>query len=110
MHRFSYFALLTLIVLSACGRSPLASPTATPLPSNTPHPTASQTPLPTSTSTPTATPDITATAAANATLVADEVMSDLDKVLGDSGIPYQDGHLAWKQDEPLDIKMKGPDQ
>lgn len=110
MHRFLYFALLTLILLSACGGIPLASPTAsqTPLPSNTPQPTASQTPLPTST--PTATPDITATAAANATLAADDVISDLDKVLGDSGIPYQDGHLAWKQDEPLNIKMTGPDQ
>jgi hypothetical protein len=110
MHRFPYFALLTLILLSACGRSPLASPTATPLPSNTPRPTASQTPLPTSTSTPTATPDITATAAANSTLVADDVIGDLDKVLGDSEIPYQDGHLAWKQEEPLNIKMTGPDQ
>jgi len=110
MQRFSYFALLTLILLSACGGNPLTSPTANPLSSNTPHPTASQTPLPTSTSTPTATPDITATAAANATLVADDVISDLDKVLGDSGIPYQEGHLAWKQEKPLNIKMRGPDQ
>jgi hypothetical protein len=110
MHRFPYFALLTLILLSACGRSPLASPTATPLPSNTPQPTASQTALPTSTSTPTATPDITATAAANATLVAEDVINDLDKVLGDSEIPYPEGHLAWKQDEPLNIEMTGPDQ
>jgi hypothetical protein len=106
MHRFPYFALLTLILLSACGRSPLASPTATPLPSNTPQPTASQTALPTSTST----PDITATAAANVTLVAEDVISDLDKVLGDSEIPYPEGHLAWKQDEPLNIEMTGPDQ
>ena len=110
MHRFLCFALLTSILLCACGGSPLAVPTSTPLPSNTPQPTASQTPLPTSTSTPTATPDITATAAANATLAAGEVISDLDKVLADSGIPYQDGHLAWQQDKPLNITMKGPDQ
>jgi hypothetical protein len=110
MHRFLYFALLTAVLLSACGGSPIAIPTSTPLPSNTPQPTASPTPLPTSTSTPTATPDITATAAANATLVAEDVISELDKVLGDSEIPYPDGHLAWKQDKPLNIEMTGPDQ
>ena len=110
MHRFLYFALLMAVLLSACGRSPLAIPTSTPLPSHTPQPTASQTPRPTSTSTPTATPDIAATAAANSTLAADEVISDLGKVLADSGIPYKDGHLAWQQDKALNIKMTGPDQ
>jgi hypothetical protein len=57
-----------------------------------------------------ATPDVTATAAAQATLSANNVVSHLDKVLGDSGIPYQEGHLVWKQDESLTIKMTGPDQ
>jgi len=110
MHRFLYFALLMAVLLSACGGSPLAIPTSTPLPSHTPQPTASQTALPTSTSTPTATPDSTATAAANSTLAADEVISDLGKVLADSGIPYEDGHLAWQQDKVFNIKMTGPDQ
>ena len=110
MHRFLSFALLTFLALSACGTLPLqAAPTSTPLPSNTPQPTASETPLPTSTSTPTVTPDITATAAANATLMAGEVVIELDKVLGDSGIPYKDGHLAWEQAGPLKVEMTGPD-
>lgn len=113
MKRFSCFVLLTCLFLSACARTAMfAAPTSTPLPTDTPPPTASQTPLPTatSTSTPTATPDITATAAVHATLTADEVIHDLDKILRDTDIPYQDGHLAWKQDGALNIKMSGPDQ
>ncbi|MGZ9166676.1 MAG: hypothetical protein ACXW4U_16005 [Anaerolineales bacterium] len=111
MKRFSYFSLLIFILFSACGRIPLlAAPTSTPLPTDTPPPTASQTPLPTQTSTPTATPDVTATAAVNATLTAGDVIGDLDRVLGDTDIPYKDGHLAWKQDNSLNIEMSGPDQ
>jgi hypothetical protein len=112
MKPFPYFPLLVLILLNACSMIPLpVAPTSTPLPtaSQTPPPTASPTPLPTDTSTPTATPDDTATAAANATLAAVDVMDELEKVLGDSDIPYQDGHLAWQQTEPLAIKMTGPD-
>lgn len=111
MNRLSYVSLLILILLSACSGSVLpAAPTSTPLPTNTPPPTASQTPLPTETSTPTATPDVTATAVAQATLTAGDVISDLDNVLEDADIPYQDGHLAWKQEKSLNIKMSGPDQ
>ena len=109
MKKFLLFALLMFVSLNACGGIPLVVATSTPLPTNTPQPTASPTPLPTSTSTPTATPNVTATAAAKATLTAGDVVDDLDKVLGDSGIPYKDGHLAWKQDKPLKIDMTGPD-
>ena len=111
MKRLLYFSLLIFILLSACARSAmLAAPTSTPLPTNTPPPTASQTPRPTETSTPTATPDVTATAAANATLAAEDVIDDLNTVLGDTDIPYKDGHLAWKQEKSLNVKMSGPDQ
>lgn len=111
MKKNTCFALLALILLSSCGKLPLlAAPTSTPLPTHTPQPTASPTPSSTPTLAPTATPDVKATAAVNATLAADDVIGDLEKVLADEDIPYEDGHLAWKQDEPLNIKMTGPDQ
>jgi hypothetical protein len=110
MNRFLYITLLFCVLLSACSGSVLPiAPTSTPLPTDTPPPTASQTPLPTETSTPTATPDVTATAAAQATLTAGDVIGDLDHVLEDTDIPYKDGHLAWKQEKALNIKMSGPD-
>jgi len=110
MKHFPYVALLTAILLSACSSIPgLAQPTATPLPTDTPQPTF--TPLPTETPKPTATstPDAEATAASQATQAAADVLTTLDKVLGDSDIPYQDGHLVWQQTEPLEINMSGPD-
>jgi hypothetical protein len=112
MKKILYFALLALILLSACSKIPLlAAPTPTPSPtaSQTPQPTASPTPAPTHTSTPTATPDLAATAAVNATLAASDVMSEVEKVLGEEDIPYKEGHLAWQQNDPLKIEMKGPD-
>lgn len=105
-----FLALLTIMLFSACGRIPLFTmPTPASLPSDTPQPTASQTPSPAPTSTPTATPNATATAAAVATLVADDVIRELDQVLGDTDIPYKQGHLAWQQNESINIRMAGPD-
>jgi hypothetical protein len=112
MKKFLSFALLTLILLSSCGKIPsLAASTSTPLPtaSQTPQPTASQTPSPTATSTRTSTPDVTATAAVNATLAASDVISDLEKILADEDIPYKQGRLVWQQNDPLKIQMSGPD-
>ena len=110
MKKILYLALLTFILLSSCGKLPSqAAPTATPLPTQTAPRTASPTPLPTSTSTPTATPDVKATAAANATLAASEVISDLESVLGDTDIPYKEGHLIWQQEDSLIAEMNGPD-
>jgi hypothetical protein len=79
-----------------------------PPPSDTPQPTS--TPLPTDTATPvpTATPDAEATAAAQATAGAESVLRELDKVLADSGISYNEGHLAWQQTETAKINMQGP--
>ena len=112
MKKSLYFALLALILLSGCGKIPLlaaTTPTPPPTDSQTPTPTASPTPAPTNTSPPTATPDLAATAAVNATLAASDVMSDLQKVLGEEDIHFENGHLAWQQNDPLRIEMKGPD-
>lgn len=105
MKRFSYFALCTLILLIACGTIPGISPTATipPEPTFTPPPTATSTPVPT------ATPNASATAETRATQAADDMLTDLDKLLGDTDIPYQNGYLAWKYDDPIDISLTGPD-
>lgn len=110
MKKISYFALLTFLLLSSCGKLPsAAAPTSTALPTHTAPPTASPTPVPTNTSTPTATPDIQATAAISATLAANEVIRDLDKVLEDTDIPYKEGRLVWQQEDSFRIEMNGPD-
>lgn len=111
MKHFPYFAVLIVILLSGCGGlSGLAAPTSTPLPTNTPEPTFTPLPTPTSTPLPTATSDLAATAAFETTQVADAVLSELEKSLRDSDIPYQEGHLAWQQTKPLKVSMSGPDQ
>jgi len=74
-----------------------APPTETPLPTFTPLPTDTPTPAPTST------PDVGATTTAQAS----DVMSELSILVGDT-VPYQDGHLAWQQTEPIIIEMSGP--
>ena len=109
MKRFLYLSLLILLLFPACNVLPgLAPSTSTPLPTNTPAPTF--TPLPTETPTlvPTSTPDKTATAAAQATETSNSILQELDKLLGDTDVPYQDGHLAWKQTKPLTVTLKGP--
>jgi hypothetical protein len=107
MKRFLYLSFLLLLVL-ACGVLPAQPATSTPAPTETAQPTA--TPLPTETSTPipTSTPDKTATAAAEATVISNSVRSELDQLLGDSDIAYQDGYLAWEQVKPLRVSLKGP--
>ena len=112
MKRLLYFITLISILVIACGSLPGLSPTATATslpPTNTPEPTF--TPLPTDTPTPipTSTPDAAATKVAKATETAGEVLAELDKFLGDdSGIPYQDGHLIWQQNERFVLNLSGP--
>jgi hypothetical protein len=111
MKRFSYLVLLVVILLTACGGES-AQPTATEAlisPTDTPVPPTS-TPLPTHTptQTPTSTPDAAATAAAQSTQTAGEVLTELDKLLGDTDIPYKDGRLVWQQSKPAKIEMQGP--
>ena len=109
MKRFPYVLLLVAFLLISCGGLGAASPTDTAvLPTDTPVPTS--TPLPTDTPTPvpTSTPDATATAEAQATASAASVLDELDKLLGESDVPYKDGHLAWQQPETIAINMAGP--
>ncbi|HJR80909.1 MAG TPA: hypothetical protein VJ821_12610 [Anaerolineales bacterium] len=112
MKRFPYFLSFALVILSSCSGVPMPSTIAAPTssPSDTPEPT--YTPLPTETATPspTATPNASATAIFRTTQAAGEVLSELDNVLEDSDIPYQEGHLAWQQTGPIAIHMSGPDQ
>jgi hypothetical protein len=108
MKRSLYIILLSLLILQACSTPPVEAPTATSAPTNTPAPTV--TPLPTDTPTPvpTSTPDKVATAAAQSTASAQTVLDELDKLLGDTDIPYQEGHLEWQQEKPLTVSLKGP--
>ncbi|MBL8051561.1 MAG: hypothetical protein JNM46_10100 [Anaerolineales bacterium] len=106
MKNRSLLVIAVLIIVSlAC-----AGVGAEPTPTNTPEPP-TVTPEPTETPTlvPTATPNRTATVEARATISANEILTELDDVLGDTEIPYQNGQLVWKQNERFDIEMTGPE-
>lgn len=109
MKRFPIFALtISILLIIACVIPGMAAPTPTPVPTGTPEPTF--TPLPTETPTlvPTSTPDKTATAIVRATETASNVLDELDRVLGDTDIPYEKGHLAWQQAKPMSVTLHGP--
>ncbi len=76
----------------------VAPPTNTPLPTSTPLPTETPTPKPTFT------PDVNATITAEAS----SILSELEVLLADTDVQYQNGHLAWQQTEPVTIEMSGP--
>ena len=112
MKRYPYYTLLLLLIASiACGAQgtnpeptiPPVESTQTVAPTDTPLPTDTATPLPT------ATPDVEATAAVRATESASEVFNELDHLLDNSDIVYQDGHLGWQQTEQMNIQLSGPD-
>ncbi len=101
--------LLLLLVLQACSAPPAAElPTATTAPTDTPAPTVTPPPTDTPTPVPTSTPDKAATAAAQSTASAQSVLAELEEILGEEDIPYQDGHLLWQQEKPLMVSLKGP--
>lgn len=112
MKPFPYYALLALMLATlACSISPAATlepaaelviPSDTPKPTDTPAPTETSTPLPT------ATPDSTATAVFRATQSAADTMDEIESLLGSTDVSYKEGHLAWQQPDPLQIKLKGP--
>jgi hypothetical protein len=108
VNRLQFFAIFVTIILTACGSTPGVLPAATPSPEPTltftPVPTASQTPSPV----PTATRNIAATVEAQQTQTASDVLGDLDKILGESDIPYKDGTLAWQESKPITVSLKGP--
>ncbi len=112
MKRLPYIATLALVLTAACGNIPgLSPPTQTALPpTDTPVPTFTPLPTDTPTATPTATPNWTATAEFRATQSADDVLSELDSWLGDTEVPYQEGHLLWKQSNPAAVRMTSLDQ
>jgi len=112
MKRYPYYTLFVLLIVSlACGTQGTnpdptvapAEPTETLSPTDTPLPTDTPTPLPT------ATPDAAATAAVRATESASDVFDELDHLLGNSDISYQDGHLAWQQTDQMNVQLSGPD-
>jgi hypothetical protein len=107
MKRFSYFALLTLILLTACSSIPGLGATATP----SPEPTLTFTPAPTETPTPvpTATRDVIATIEAQKTQAAGDVLTELDKLKLDTDIEYRNGELIWLGDEAEGVELSGPD-
>ena len=76
-----------------------ASPTETPQPTSTPLPADTSIPRPT----------VTPFFALTSTVEALSVMSELDVDVGmNSAFAYNEGHLAWKQTEPITINMSGP--
>ena len=109
MKRFPYLIILLLVVSQACSLAPATvQPSPTPAPTNTPQPTVTPVPTNTATSEPTSTPNKTATAAAQSTAAAQTVLAELDKLLGNTDIPYKDGRLQWQQGKPLMVSLKGP--
>lgn len=109
MKRFpSIVLVISVLLIIACVVPGMAAPTATPVPTNTSEPTS--TPLPTETPTlvPTSTPNKTATAVVKATETAASVLNELDRVLSDTDIPYEQGHLAWQQAKPITVNLRGP--
>jgi hypothetical protein len=102
------FILLLVILLQACTPPATELPTVTSAPTDTPAPTVTPPPTDTPTPEPTSTPDKTATAASQSTAAAQTVLGELDKLLGDTDIPYQNGHLEWQQEKPLMVTLRGP--
>jgi hypothetical protein len=109
MKRSLYFVLLLLVLLQACSASQATElPTATSVPTDTPLPTLTSLPTDSPTPEPTSTPDLAATAAVQSTSAAQTVLGELDSLLRDTDIPYQNGHLEWQQGKPLMVSLKGP--
>lgn len=109
MKRSLYLFILLLVLLQACSLAPATElPTSTSVPTDTPVPTLTALPTDTATPEPTSTPDKTATAAAQSTAAAQTVLGELDNLLKDTDIPYQNGHLEWQQEKPLIVNLRGP--
>lgn len=112
---YKLFAILTVIttLISGCGDQSVldqagtmiaetvaaALPTETSLPRPTPLPTNIPAPKPT------VTPNIALTT----TVEAVNVLSELDVYVGEnSDVPYEEGYLAWRQNDPVVLEMSGP--
>jgi hypothetical protein len=113
MKRLISVLTLTIILGTGCGGQTaldqagtmVAQTVAAAPPTETLQPPSTLPPANTPTPKPTATANIPLTA----TVEGIEVLSELDVHVGsNSGIPYRDGHLAWRQIEPITINMTGP--
>jgi hypothetical protein len=82
--------------------------TSTPASTNTVLPTATALPTDTPTTIPTATPNLTATAAIEATATSASVLAELNDVLRDTDIAYDQGKLLWQQSKAMKVKLSGP--
>jgi len=113
---YKQIACITLVVILASGcqtgssaldeaMTMVAETIAAAPPTDTPLPTTTLLPEDTLTPRPTVTPHIALTS----TIEAVSVLSELDVHVGrNSGVPYEDGYLAWRQIEPIVIDMFGP--
>src|SRR5690349_3001680 len=108
MKHFPYVCLIVLVLLSACSNLVAQPATSTPAPTNTIPPTSTPLPSETPAPVPTSTPHRAATAAAQATETSSGVVNELNKLLGDTDIPYKQGHLAWMQEKPITVNLTGP--
>jgi hypothetical protein len=107
MKQLRPISLFLLLLFSACSTlTPQQPATSTPAVTHTIAPTALPTDTPTIIST--STPNQTVTAALQATETSASVLDELDEVLGDSDIDYDQGHLAWKQSKGMKVKLSGP--
>jgi len=125
-HSFLLTVLVTLVLVfvSACTPQATATeaptntplpPTATPVPPTetstptataTPTETPTETPLPTDT--PTATPDLAATAAYESTQAAEAALAIVAEELAKVNLTTDTGHLAWVEEGPIPINLRGP--
>lgn len=114
MYKTVLMIILITTLISGCQSSPSAMDQAATMVAQTiaaAPPTETSLPTFTPIATNTASPKFTATPnnALTATVEAFQVVSELDVLVGSSsGIPYDSGHLEWRQVEPVTIDMSGP--
>lgn len=114
MYKHVAFIILVAILNSGCQSGPSALDEAASMVAETvtarpPTATSTAVPTPLPADTPTPLPTAVPIIALTTTVEAASVLSELDVHVGaNSGVSYQDGYLAWKQDEPVTINMTGP--
>lgn len=107
MSRSMWAILIALsLLLAACGGTPTsqAADEAEPEPAVEASATPEE-PTEVPTEEPTATPDAAATQAAEATAQADTVLGEIESVFSELGLSMEGGHLAWLQEEPIDVVL-----
>lgn len=114
MHKRVLLTLILTMLVSGCQSASYAlDEAATMIAGTVTARPATATPIPTSMSllagTPTHLPTAQPIIALTSTVEAAKIMSNLDVQIGEnSGIPYTEGYLAWKQSDPVNIELSGP--